>query len=120
MRNPLTLTICVLLLLFGSAPLGAQVPEDLAQPKKFRAFRLSSTDPRLKNGDSRPIAPHSTLEMGRIEGHGQITHIWFTIAGKSDDHLRELVFRIYWDEAERAAVESPLGDFFGLGFGRYI
>ena len=103
----------------GSRPARAQVPEDLAAPKHFRALRLSSADPRHHNGDSRPIAPGATLELGGIAGQGRITHIWFTIAGKSPDHLRELVFRIYWDGAV-AAVECPLGDFFAQGFGRYV
>ena len=120
MRIRPILTVCLVFLSASATALTAQVPEDLAEPKKFRALRLSSTDPNFHNGDSRPIAPGATLELGRIEGHGRITHIWFTIAGKSPDHLRELVFRIYWDGAEKPAVEAPLGDFFGLGFGRYV
>jgi hypothetical protein len=118
----ITLPIAGLLLLVSSVvtSLQAQVPEDLAQPKAFRAYRLSSTDPKFHNADSRPIAPGATLELGRIEGHGRITHMWFTIAAKSADHLRELVLRAYWDGAERPAIETPLGDFFGLGFGRYV
>jgi hypothetical protein len=119
MRIQLALSACVVLFV-SALELQAQVPEDLAQPKKFRALRISSTDPKFHNADSRPIAPGATLELGKIEGHGRITHIWFTIAGKSPDHLRELVFRIYWDGAEKPAVETPLGDFFGLGFGRYV
>ena len=103
-----------------AAAANAQVPVDLAKPKSFRALRISSTDPKLKNGDSRSIAPGATLELGRVEGHGRITHMWFTINGKSPDHLRELVLRIYWDGGEKPAVECPLGDFFGLGFGRYV
>jgi hypothetical protein len=108
------------LLPLAAAPALAQVPEDLAQPKAFRALRISSTDPKFKNGDFRPIAPGATLELGRIEGSGRITHMWFTINGKSPDHLRELVLRVYWDGADKPAVECPLGDFFGLGFGRYV
>ena len=115
-----TMTVFLLLNLATAATLRAQVPEDLAQPKRFHAYRLSSTDPKFHNGDFRPIAPGATLELGRIEGHGRIEHIWFTIAAKSEDHLRQLVFRIYWDGAARPAVECPLGDFFGLGFGRYV
>jgi len=98
----------------------AQVPEDLAQPKAFSALRIASTDPNFKNRDARPIAPGATLELGKVEGHGRITHVWFTISGKSKDLLRELVFRIYWDGAEKPAVECPLGDFFCQGFGKYI
>ncbi len=120
MRIQSKLTISLFFLVSAAAPLLAQVPEDLAQPKKFRALRIASTDPRFHNGDSRPIKPGATLELGQIVGHGRITHVWFTIAGKSPDHLRELVFRIYWDGAEKPAVEAPLGDFFGLGFGRYV
>jgi hypothetical protein len=110
---------CVALWLATVAPLAAQVPEDLAQPKNFRALRIASTDPRFKNADYRRIAPGATLELGKIEGHGHITHMWFTIASPSKDHLRELVLRIYWDGAERPAIECPLGDFYGLGFGKY-
>jgi hypothetical protein len=114
------LSLAALALLSAADPLQAQVPEDMAAPKHFRALRLSSADPRHHNGDSRPIAPGATLDLGQIEGHGRITHIWFTIAGKSPDHLRELVFRIYWDGADKPAVECPLGDFFAQGFGRYV
>ena len=76
--------------------------------------------PNSTTGDCRFIAPGATLELGRIEGQGRITHVWFTIAGQSSDHLRELVLRMYWDGADKPAVECPLGDFFGLGFGRYV
>lgn len=111
---------CLLLGLAATAPLGAQVPEDLAARKEFRALRLSSTDPKFHNADYRPIAPGQTLELGTARGHGRLTHLWFTIDAVSGDHLRELVLRIYWDGAERPAVACPLGDFYGLGFGRYV
>jgi hypothetical protein len=110
----------LLVLIAAAAPLRGQVPEDLGQKKDFRALRISSTDPRFHNADYRRIPPGQTLELGKIEGAGRITHIWFTIASPSPDHLRELIFRIYWDGAERPAVEAPLGDFFGLGFGKYV
>jgi hypothetical protein len=108
------------LLLAAAAPLRAQVPEDLPDRKEFRSFRIASTDPKFKNADYRRILPGETLVLGTIEGHGRITHMWFTIAAKSPDHLRELVLRAYWDGAEKPAVECPLGDFFGLGFGKYV
>jgi hypothetical protein len=109
------------LILLAAAELArAQVPLDLAAPKPFRALRIASTDPKFKNADYRRIAPGATLELGKIEGHGRITHMWFTIAAKSDQHLQELVLRIYWDGADKPAVECPLGDFYGLGFGKYV
>jgi hypothetical protein len=109
-----------LLLLGFPARIVAQVPDDLAERKEFRALRIASTDPKFKNADFRRIEPGATLELGRIQGAGQITHMWFTINSKSQDHLRELVLRIYWDGAEKPAVECPLGDFYGLGFGKYV
>ena len=95
------------------AAVRAQLPDNLAQPKAFRRYRLASTDPNFKNHDSRSITPGAILELGKIEGHGQITHVWFTIAAKSKDHLRELVLRMYWDGAEKPAVEY-------LPFGRFL
>jgi hypothetical protein len=109
-----------LLFLLAAEPVWAQVPLDLAAKKEFRALRLASTDPKFKNADYQLIKPGQTLELGKIEGPGRITHIWFTINAQSPDHLRELVFRIYWDGADKPAVACPLGDFFGLGFGKYV
>jgi hypothetical protein len=109
----------VIVLTAGPGLLCAQVPADLAQVKNFRALRLASTDPKFKNADYRRIEPGATLDLGRIEGVGRITHMWFTINARGD-HLRELVLRIYWDGAAKPAVECPLGDFFGLGFGKYV
>src|SRR5438046_1458166 len=34
-------------------------------------------------------------------------------------HLKKLVLRIYWDDETTPSVETPLGDFFGLGLGEY-
>src|SRR5947209_16263436 len=112
MKATLRLGVLVALTIAVSIPAHAQVPANLAEKKDFRALRLASTDPKFKNADFRRIPPGQTLELGKIEGHGRITHIWFTIAADSIDHLRELVLRIYWDGAEKPAVVCPLGDFF--------
>ena len=77
---------CLWILLFVTGgPLRAQVPDNLASPKRFRALRLASTDPNFKNADYRRIAPGATIELGKIEGTGRLTHLWFTIASKSPD-----------------------------------
>ena len=99
----------------AAASLNAQVPETLAQPEAFRAYRMASTDPRLNNGDARPIAPGATLELGRVKGHGRITHAWFTISGKSEDHLREFVLRIFWDGGTSRPSSAPWATFMAWG-----
>jgi hypothetical protein len=48
-----------------------------------------------------------------------LTHIWFTIASPDERHLKQLVLRIYWDAESTPSVETPVGDFFGLGLGDY-
>jgi len=52
-------------------------------------------------------------------GAGVITHIWFTIAARSSDHLKEIVLRGYWDGNAKPSIEVPIGDFFGLNLGSY-
>ncbi|HLK58582.1 MAG TPA: glycoside hydrolase family 172 protein [Chthonomonadaceae bacterium] len=112
---------CALLLMALSATLArAQVPADLADKKDFSALRASSTDPKGANGDMRKVPAGETLTVADIKGAGRITHLWFTIAAPSEDHLRELVLRIYWDDAVAPAVECPIGDFFALGHAKYV
>ena len=107
-------TLCLALLLAAVTPLQAQVPQDLARPKPFRALRLASTDPNGRNADCRRIGPGETLPLGQIEGAGRITHMWFTIASRSPDHLRELVLRLPgW--RQQAGHRVPAGRFLRSG-----
>ena len=34
-------------------------------------------------------------------------------------HLKKVVLRMYWDNETDPSVETPIGDFFGLGLGTY-
>jgi len=114
--------VCAGLLLaaFCAGGAKAQVPEDLASKKDFKALRASSADPTGGNADMRRMAPGETVTVTDVKGAGRITHIWFTIAAPSKDHLRELVLRMYWDDAVKPAVECPIGDFFAQGHGKYV
>lgn len=47
---------------------------------------------------------------------GCVKHIWCTIGGGGPQFLRRLVLRMWWDGEENPSVESPIGDFFGVGF----
>ena len=66
-----------------------------------------------------PIAPGETLTLLDEAGPGLISHVWFTIASDDPNHLKALVLRMYWDGESTPSVETPVGDFFGLGLGDY-
>lgn len=91
----------------------------LEKLKDFETKRVSSSDPDWKNGnaDSRPIEPGGTLTLAELNGPGEITHIWCTIAHRDPYYSRMLVLRMYWDGETHPSVECPIGDFFGVGLG---
>ncbi|GAA1552440.1 hypothetical protein GCM10009804_06790 [Kribbella hippodromi] len=62
------------------------------------------------------IGPGETATLADIAGSGCITHIWLTT---HVDHWRRLVFRGYWDGDAAPAIETPVGDFFCSGWGRF-
>jgi hypothetical protein len=90
-----------------------------ARAQAYRSLKQSSFDTTGGNTDSWPIAPGAIKEVFNAQGAGVITHIWFTIAARSGDHLKELVLRAYWDDNAKPSVEVPIGDFFGLNLGTY-
>jgi hypothetical protein len=61
------------------------------------------------------IPPHTTFTMGTIQGSGAIQHIWMTPAGD----WRFSILRMYWDNEPTASVETPVGDFFAMGWKKY-
>ena len=63
------------------------------------------------------IAAGETFDLASIEGSGRITHVWLTT--HTDNWRRLLLLRAYWDGAAEPAVEVPVGDFFGQGWGRF-
>lgn len=113
--------------LFISAPVYAQSCAgsaesllSLTQPRDYVQKRVSSYDRSGGNADARSIAPGATLELLDVTGPGLITHIWITIASPEKYHLKKLVLRMNWDGESTPSVESPIGDFFGLGLGEYF
>jgi len=59
------------------------------------------------------IPGSTTVTLADIEGSGAIQHSWLTC----DPALwRRLVLRMYWDDEETPSVETPLGDFFCMGW----
>jgi len=85
--------------------------------KPSRSLRASSFDRRGGNGDNIQIKAGTTGVLCDIKGAGVIRHIWFTFP--SDDPMlrRKAVLKMYWDDEEHPSVETPIGDFFGQGWG---
>ena len=53
--------------------------------------------------------------MAEITGPGSVQHIWMTPTG----NWRYSILRFYWDDETTPSVEVPVGDFFGMGWGKY-
>ena len=90
-----------------------------ARAQSYRSLKQSSFDTTGGNSDRWPIPAGAVKQVFNAQGAGVLTHIWFTIAARSGDHLKELVLRAYWDDNAKPSVEAPIGDFFGLNLGVY-
>jgi hypothetical protein len=90
-----------------------------SRAQNYKSLKQSSYDRTGGNRDSWNIPAGGVHEVFNAEGPGAISHIWFTIAARSNDHLKELVLRGYWDGNAKPSVEAPIGDFFGLNLGVY-
>lgn len=62
------------------------------------------------------VEPGETITLADIHGMGIINHIWCTPTKK----WRNAILRVYWDEQENPSVECPLGDFFCMGWQKYM
>jgi len=93
---------------------------NLARLRDFKRHRLSSWDRAGGNRDCLVIAPGETARLGEIEGAGCVKHWWVTLASfpPNPHELCTAVLRMYWDGEASPSVEVPVGDFFGMGFGR--
>jgi hypothetical protein len=98
----------------------------LATIKEGRSRGISSHGPGGSNADRlKYIQPGETAVLFDVKGAGVINHIWLTFNDARPNWLEkegsasaaELVIRMYWDDSSEPAVESPIGDFFGSGFG---
>ena len=87
----------------------------LPKLREARTRRFSSYDRTGGNDDRLHIEPGRTVTIAEYEGAGIVTHIWATLACKSEMFLRKIVLRAWWDGEEHPSVETPIGDFFGMG-----
>ena len=61
------------------------------------------------------IKSKTTFTVAEITGPGSIQHIWMTPTG----NWRHSIIRFYWDDETEPSIEVPVGDFFGMGWGKY-
>jgi hypothetical protein len=71
--------------------------------------------PGWKLSPSVVIKAGTTFTLAEISGPGSIQHIWMTPTG----NWRYSILRFYWDDEAHPSVEVPVGDFFGMGCGKY-
>ncbi|RWA67134.1 glycoside hydrolase family 172 protein [Mesorhizobium sp.] len=90
----------------------------LAKLRDARTRRFSSYDRTGGNDDRLHIEPGETVTIAEHEGAGIVTHIWATLACGSESFLRKAVLRAYWDGEGQPSIETPIGDFFGIGHAR--
>ena len=125
MKHLFSVFAVVLVLVFAEGRPSAQAQgpadwqADLTQPQPYVLKRVSSADPTGGNADFRSIDPGATLTVFDVDGPAVLTHMWFTLYDPEPYHLKKLVLRMYWDGEAMPSVETPLGDFFGLGLGDY-
>lgn len=63
------------------------------------------------------IPAHGHVDLLDVHGAGRVDRIKLTVNNRSPKILRTLRIAMYWDGAKKAAVSTPLGDFFGVAFG---
>ena len=71
--------------------------------------------PKWKISPSVKIEAGKLFEMANINGPGIIQQIWLTPTGA----WRSCILRFYWDNESEPSIETPIGDFFGMGWGEY-
>ncbi|MEC0175053.1 DUF2961 domain-containing protein [Paenibacillus favisporus] len=85
--------------------------------KEGTSRRLSSWDQTGGNRDYIVIGAGQRAAIAEIAGSGVIQHIWMTIAAKNKYAFRKVLIRMFWDDEQEPSVDSPVGDFFGVGHG---
>ena len=118
-RTSLCTVILTLTTAFPALAQATPAFPDLTQQQTSTLQRVTSRESTGANSDYRKLTPGATLTILDADGPGVISHIWFTIASPEPYHLKRNILRIYWDNETSPSVETPIGDFFGLGLGTY-
>ncbi|MFC1650189.1 glycoside hydrolase family 172 protein [Candidatus Latescibacterota bacterium] len=113
-----------IMIIIMTVTVSAQNFGDLKELTKIKtdvkSKRVSSYDITGGNNDRiENIEPGEVKEIFNVDGAGIITHIWVTIAHNPRFSRRNIIIRMYWDGETEPSVESPIGDFFGNGWGEF-
>lgn len=90
---------------------------NLSQIVHARSKRISSYDRAGGNADFIAIPTGETVSIAEMKGAGIVKHIWITMSSRDELLRRNAVIRMYWDGQSHPSVESPIGEFFGQGWG---
>lgn len=96
-------------------PFSATGLSQLCYARKGRSCRVSSWDRTGGNRDYVTLESGEIFSLAEFQGAGCIRHLWITARTTEVHYLRRLLLRAYWDSETEPSVESPLGDFFGVG-----
>jgi hypothetical protein len=102
------------------SPPGTSLGE-LPRLRDYRVERVSSWTYTGGKGKAFSLPAGQAAVLADLQGPGVITRIWFGIdcvRRRIPFYLRKLVLRAWWDDETEPSIECPLGDFFGVGFGR--
>ncbi|MBW3624284.1 MAG: DUF2961 domain-containing protein [Armatimonadetes bacterium] len=91
--------------------------DSLTQLRTIRTKRISSYDRSGGNADFTRIPAGERVDIAKMDGAGVVKHIWVTISCSDPMVRRNTLLRMYWDGEAHPSVESPIGDFFGQGWG---
>ncbi len=73
--------------------------------------------PETKLAGAFDLKVGSTKTFANIRGAGEIHALRIKMNPADRQSLRKTVLRAFWDDSKKPAIESPVGDFFGIAFG---
>lgn len=94
---------------------------ELPRLRDFTVQRASSWTYTGGRSKAFTLPAGQSAVLADLEGPGVVTRIWLgtdCVRRRIPFYLRQLVLRAWWDDESTPSIESPLGDFFGVGFGR--
>lgn len=90
----------------------------MSRVRAAQSARSSSYDRTGGNDDWVSVPAGGSRVIAEFEGPGRIVHIWTTHWSPNDPlSKRNLVLKCTWDDCPAPSVLSPIGDFFGQGWG---